>query len=651
MTAIAEPTAHERLEAIWSDEPGLVGFFTSVDHKRVGIRYLVTGMTFLLLGGIQAMFMRAQLAFPENDLLTPEVYNQLMTMHGTTMIFLFNTTIWAGFGNYFLPLQIGTRDMAFPRLNMLSYWIFLMSGIFTYSSFIIGEIPEGGWFAYTPLTNSEFLPGLGTDFWAIGMFFLGISTTVGGINFLVTVFRLRAPGMTASRIPIFVWGLVAMSFMIIFALPAVSLAQITLELDRLFDFNFFDPRAGGDPVLYQHLFWLWGHPEVYIVFVPATGFVSMLVASMSRTSLSAYLLVVTALISLAFISFGVWAHHMFTVGLGFMALSFFSAASFIVSIPSGVQFFAWIATLWKGRPVFRTPLLFVIGMMFIFLAGGITGVMVAMIGLDQQVHDSYFVVAHFHYTLMGGSVFPVFAALYWWFPKMTGRMTNEVAGKVSFWLMFIGFNVTFFPMHLLGLWGMPRRYYTYQAGSGWGSMNLLASIGASVIALSVLISVVNFLWSRYRGPVAGPNPWGADSLEWATSSPPPDYNFLESPRIRSRYPLWEQPELQVVGAEEEPQLGRPVMLPPPGVEEHYLLATAGVDAEPDQILPMPSPTSMPFVVAVGLMIAFYGVLVREFWLGMAGFLVLAVALAKWHWPTWEDEEVELVHEEHEEAIR
>lgn len=649
MTAIAQPTAHERLESIWSDRPGIVGFLSSVDHKRVGVRYLVTGTVFLLLGGVQAMLMRTQLAFPGNDVLSPQVYNQLMTMHGTTMIFLFNTTIWAGFGNYFLPLQIGARDMAFPRLNMLSYWIFLLSGIFTYSSFLVGQVPDGGWFAYPPFTGEEFNPSLAMDFWAIGLAFLGISTTLGGINFIVTTFKLRAPGMTASRIPIFVWGIVAMAFMVLFALPAITLAQLLLEFDRLFGFNFFDATAGGDPVLFQHLFWIWGHPEVYIVFVPATGFVSMIVAAMSRTRLASYLLVVTALISIAFISFGVWVHHMFTVGLGFMALSFFAAASFIVSIPSGVQFFAWIATLWKGRPVLQTPLLFVLGMMFIFLAGGITGVMVAMVPFDFQAQDSYFVVAHFHYTLMGGSVFPVFAALYWWFPKMTGRMANETAGKVSFWLMFIGFHVTFFPMHLLGLWGMPRRYYTYPDGTGWDALNLLATLGAYVVGISVLISVVNFVVSRFRGAPAGPNPWGADTLEWATSSPPPDYNFLEIPRVRSRYPLWEQPELQVLGAEEEPQLGRPVLLPPEGEVEHYAYATSGVDAEPDQVLPMPSPSFWPFVVAVGLMIAFYGVLIREFWFGMGGVFVVGVALAGWFWPNWDEEEVELAGEELEEV--
>ncbi|HEX2027413.1 MAG TPA: cytochrome c oxidase subunit I [Nitriliruptorales bacterium] len=651
MTSTLErATTHERLDRIWSDKPGLVGFFSSVDHKRVGRRYLVTSLTFFVLGGIQALMMRTQLAQPELDLVSPQVFNQLMTMHGTTMIFLFNTTIWAGFGNYFLPLQLGTRDMAFPRLNMLSYWIFLMAGILTYSSLLVGDIPDGGWFAYVPFTGKEYSPTQSIDYWALGMALLGISTTVGGINFIVTTFKMRAPGMTVSRLPIFVWGIVVMSFMMVFALPAVTLAQVLLEFDRVFGFNFFDPGSGGDPVLFQHLFWLWGHPEVYIVFVPATGAVSMIVASLSRTPLAGYLLVATALVAIGFFSFGVWVHHMFTVGLGFMALSFFSAASFFVSLPSGVQFFAWIATLWKGRPSFATPMLWVLGTMFIFLLGGITGVMVAMVPFDFQAQDSYFVVAHFHYTLVGGSVFPVFAAVYYWLPKITGRMLSEPLGKVSFWLAFIGFNVTFFPLHVVGLWGMPRRYYTYPADVGWGGINLVATVGAYALALGFALSFINIFWSMRRGRPAGANPWDADTLEWAISSPPPEYNFLELPRVTSLYPLWE-PEMQRVGAEEEPQHDRPVLLPPEGEVEHYTLATGGIDAEAENVMAMPAPSFWPFVVSLAVTTIFYAMLVRQFWVGVVGALVAATGLMGWYWPRWEEGEVELVGEELEEAIR
>ncbi|MBW3665244.1 MAG: cytochrome c oxidase subunit I [Actinobacteria bacterium] len=637
------PRDVERLERIWSDEPGIVGFLKTVDHKRIGRRYLATSVVFLLLGGVQALMMRTQLASPDNDLLSPELYNQLMTMHGTTMIFLFNTPIWAGFGNYFLPLQIGTRDMAFPRLNALSYWIFLLSGIFIYSSFFVGEIPDGGWFAYVPLTGDEFSPSVAIDFWAIGLAFLGVSTTVGAINFLVTTFKMRAPGMSVSRIPIFVWGIVVMSFMILFALPSVTLAQLMLAIDRIFEFTIFVPAAGGDPLLFQHLFWIWGHPEVYIVFVPATAVVSMVITVHARARLVGHLLVVTALVAIGFISFGVWAHHMFATGLGYLALSFFAAASFIVSIPSGVQFFAWIGTLWEGRPRFEAPMLWALGMMFIFLLGGITGVMVAMVPFDFQAQDSYFVVAHFHYTLVGGSVFPIFAALYHWWPKLTGRLPAPRAGKTAFWLAFIGFNLTFFPQHILGLWGMPRRIYTYESGVGWDGLNLLSSIGAYVLATGFLLAVVTLVWSRYRGRPAGPDPWGGDSLEWATPSPTPEYDFEQMPVVDSLYPLWDAAEGGVRGG--------PVLLPPEGEEEHYTLSTGGVDAVDEAVMPMPSPTYSPLVVAVGMLIGAYGALVRSPWLGLFGVGVIALALATWFWPDWDDEPVELAHADAQEVGR
>lgn len=651
MTATATPpTTASRLERVWSDEPGIVGFIRSVDHKRIGIRYLVTSLVFLVLGGVQALAMRAQLAAPGSDLLSPQVYNQMMTMHGVTMIFLFNTPVWAGFGNYFLPLQIGTRDMAFPRLNALSYWIFLGSGIFIYTSFFIGSIPDGGWFAYVPLTGEQWSPNAAIDYWAVGLAFLGISTTVGAVNFIVTTFKMRAPGMTASRLPIFVWAIVVMAFMILLAVPAVTMAQALLELDRALGFSFFVPEAGGEPLLYQHLFWIWGHPEVYIVFVPATGIVSMVVSTFSRTRLVGHLMVVTALVAIGFISFGVWAHHMFVTGIGFLALSFFAAASFLVAIPSGVQFFSWIATLWEGRPSFRTPMLWALGMMFIFLLGGITGVMVAMVPFDFQAHDSYFVVAHFHYVLVGGSMFPVFAGLYHWFPKMTGRMPDERVGAWAFWITFVSFNVTFFPLHLLGLWGMPRRVYTYQEGLGWGGINLVSTIGSFALGIGIVLALGSLLWSRFRGPPADPDPWGGDTLEWATASPTPTYNFVELPRVTSRHPLWE-PEMARVGAEEEPSHDRPVLLPPEGVAEHYTLQTGGVDAEPEHVLPMPAPTAWPAVLAFGMLLLAYGILARSWLLLIApGVVLIVAAFLGWHWPA-HAEPLELDDEDLTEALR
>ncbi len=638
-TTVAPATTAQRLERMWSDQPGIVGYLSTVDHKRIGKRYLVLSLIFLVVGGVQALMMRAQLMAPEQELVSPDLFNQLMSMHGTTMIFLFNTPIWAGFGNYFLPIQIGTRDMAFPRLNALSYWIFLFAGIFIYTSLFVGQLPDGGWFAYPPFTSKMYNPGMGMDFWAVGLAFLGMSTTLGGINFIVTTFKMRAPGMTVSRLPIFVWGILTMSFMILFALPAVTLAQVLLEIDRALGFRFFDATAGGDPVLYQHLFWLWGHPEVYIVFVPATAVISMILPVFSRARLAGYLLVATALVAIAFLSFGVWVHHMFTVGLGFMALSFFSAASFLVSIPSGMQFFAWIATLWRGtRLIFATPMLWVLGAMVIFLLGGITGVMVGMVPFDFQAQDTYFVVAHFHYTLIGGSVFPIFGALYYWLPKISGRMMNERAGKWSFWLAFIGFNMTFFPLHIVGLMGMPRRVYTYQAGLGWDTINLIATIFAFVMAVGFALSLINFLVSSVRGKPAGPDPWKADTLEWAMTSPPPEYNFLEMPVVESRYPLWDDERRHEEGIEEEPQGDQPVLLPPEGETEHYTLATGGVDAEPEEVMPMPPPSFWPFILVVGMTIAFYGVIVRIFWIIMLGALVAIIALSGWYWPNWEEEE-------------
>src|SRR5438132_1751272 len=473
----------EVLERVWEDKPGIIGFFTTVDHKRIGIRYIVTAFFFFFSAGLLALFMRAQLAEPNAHVLSASTYNEFFTMHGTSMIFLFNTPVLAGFGNYLLPLEIGSRDMAFPRLNAFSYWIFLLAGVFLYSSFLVGHPPDGGWFAYTPLTGKAFSPGVNIDFWGLGVVFVGISTTVGAVNFIVTTFKMRAPGMSLNRLPIFVWSMLVFSFMVIFAVPAVTVAAGLLELDRIFGTVFFDPRLGGSALLYQHLFWFWGHPEVYILFIPATGMISMIISTFSRRALAGYIWIVTALVSIGFISFGVWVHHMFATGLPPLALSFFSAVSLLITVPSGVQFFAWIATMWRGHVRLATPMLFAIGFLLIFLLGGISGVMVAVLPFDWQVTDSYFVVAHFHYVLNGAVVFPIFAALYFCLRKMTGRMLSERLGKVSFWTMFIGFKVTFFPIHFLGFLGMPRRVWTYNSGLGWDGLNLLVSIGGGVFGL------------------------------------------------------------------------------------------------------------------------------------------------------------------------
>ena len=529
MTAVVAD--HERIERAWRDRPGLLGFFTTVDHKRLGIRYIVTSFVFFFVAGLLALVMRAQLARPNGDVVSPDAYNQLFTMHGTLMIFLFNTPVLAGFGNYLVPLLIGARDMAFPRLNAFSYWIFVGAGIFMSASMVIGKAPDGGWFAYVPLTGKAASPGINLDFWGLGVIFVGISTTAGAVNFLVTAFKLRAPGMTVNRIPILVWSYVAMAFMILFAVPAITVSAALLEADRLFDTKFYVVGAGGNALLYQHLFWFWGHPEVYILFLPAVGMVTTIITTFARRPLAGYLWQVAALIGIAFISFGVWVHHMFATGLPTTAMGFFSAASFVIAIPSAVLYFSWIGTMWGGRVRFTAPMLFALGFLLIFLIGGITGVMVASLPFDLQVTDSYFVVAHFHYVLNGAVVFPIFGAVYYWMPKMTGRLLSDRLGRWSFWTMLVGFNVTFGPMHVLGELGMARRISTYGNGLGWDTLNMIVSLGSLVFAAGTLMTVVNVVWSLRHGRVAPADPWGADTLEWSIPSPAPEHNFTTIPVV------------------------------------------------------------------------------------------------------------------------
>jgi cytochrome c oxidase subunit I len=635
MALLDEPGVglERELEERWEDAPGIPGFFNTVDHKRIGIRYVYTAFVFFFIAGVLALIMRVQLAEPDAHVLSPDTYNEFFTMHGTAMIFLFNTPVLAGFGNYLVPLMIGSRDMAFPRLNAFSYWIFVLAAIFLFSSFLIGHPPDGGWFGYTPLTSKEFSPGINLDFWGLGVVFVGISTTVGAINFIVTIFKLRAPGMTLNRMPVFVWSMLVFSFMIIFAVPAVTVAAGLLEFDRLFGTAFYAASSNGS-LLYQHLFWFWGHPEVYILFIPATGMVSMIIPVFSRQRLAGYIWIVTALVVVGFISFGVWVHHMFATGIPPLALSFFSAASLIITIPSGVQFFAWIATMWKGVVRFTTPMLFAIGFLLIFLLGGITGVMVAVLPFDWQVTDSYFVVAHFHYVLNGAVVFPIFGALYFWLPKMTGRMLDERLGKISFWMMFVAFNVTFFPMHILGFLGMPRRVYTYDSGLGWDGLNLLVSVASFFFGLGTLLTLYNFFRSRRHGAPAPADPWEADSLEWAIPSPAPEYNFAAIPVVTSRHPLWDEP--------------KPLPAAPPGADEatralgiegaveKEMHVSEGLDARPQGTLGIPSPTYLPFVAAVGVALFFVGLLIEATVVGVAGIAIGTVAVMRWLWRTEED---------------
>ena len=627
MATVVERT--QRLAETWGEAPGLATWFKTVDHKKIGRRYLWTASLFFTMAGFEALAMRTQLARPDETLIGPGAYNQLFTMHGTTMIFLFATPMLFGFGNYFMPLMLGARDMAFPRLNAFGYWVFLFAGLLMNSSFLFGLAPNGGWFNYVPLTGPDYTPKVNIGFYTVGLLFLGISTTAGAINFIVTTFKLRAPGMSLNRIPLFVWAMLATAFAVVFALPALNADNAMLLLDRKFGFHFFDPAKGGDPVLWQHLFWLFGHPDVYIIVLPALGIVSAIVPVFSRRPMVGYLWLVLANVATAVISFGVWVHHMFAVGLPQLSMSFFSAASLVITIPGGIQVFSWVATMLRGRLVLATPMLFVIGFLISFVAGGLTGVMFAVVPFDQQVTDSYFVVAHFHYVLFGGAVFPILAAVYYWMPKITGRLLDERLGKLSFWLIFGGFNLLFFPMHVSGLLGMPRRVYTYLPGLGWDGWNLASSIGAYVVALGFLATVVNFLRSLRRGQPAGDDPWGGDSLEWATSSPPPPYNFAAVPVVHSAYPLWEEgfrERLDAARGSEQRQLAG----------DHEVLRTSELDAEPERAIEMPEETVVPLVVALGFLLAFGGLLAGHYLLAALGVPVVLGGLAAWAWPKREE---------------
>jgi cytochrome c oxidase subunit I len=513
---VASVSASARLTQLWEAPHTLWGALATVDHKAIGKRYLATAIAFLLIGGVEAVFMRVQLSASNMHVLDPETYNQLFTMHGITMIFWYASPILSGFGNYLVPLMLGARDMALPRLNAFSYWVFVLSGLFVYASFLIAQAPHGGWFAYVPYTNAQYSAGLNLDFYALSLILLTVSTTAGAVNFLVTIFRLRAPGMSINRMPLFMYSTATTSILAVLSLPALTVACVFLELDRQWGTHFFDAAGGGSPLLWQHLFWFFGHPWVYIIFLPATGMISMILPVFARRPIVGYTWVALATVLTGLVGMGVWVHHMFAVGMSELSMSFFSAASMTISIFSTVQVFAWLATLWHGRPVLTTAMLFTLGFLATFVIGGLNGVATAVIPFDWQLTDTYFVVSHLHYVLIGANVFPVFAALYYWLPKMTGRLMNEPAGRWSFWLMLIGFNVAFFPMQITGLLGMPRRIYTYSPEMGWDTLNLVITFGALVLALGVLVSLVNLVTSIRSGPYAGPNPWNADSLEWST---------------------------------------------------------------------------------------------------------------------------------------
>jgi len=509
---------------------------TTVDHKKIGILYMVTAFVFFLVGGIEALLIRIQLGAPDNTFLTPEKYNQLFTMHGTTMIFLFVVPMMAGFGNYFVPLMIGARDMAFPRLNALSYWLFLFGAIVLYVSLFFNP-PEAGWTSYAPLSSSAYLPNGGIDAWIFMVHLTGLSSLLGAINFYVTIANMRAPGMGWGRLPLFVWAILTFAVLLILALPTIAAAVTMLLTDRHFGTHFFDASRGGSPLLWQHLFWFFGHPEVYIMILPGFGIISEVLPVFSRKPIFGYKAIAAATVAIAFLSLLVWAHHMFATPLSTAVLAFFMLSSMIIAVPTGIKIFNWIATLWRGTLEFKTPLYFGVGFLAFFTLGGVSGVMLAIFPLDWQLTDTYFVVAHFHYVLVAGAVNAIFAGLYYWFPKMTGRMLSEGMGKLSFWLTFAGFNVTFLVQHSIGLEGMPRRIYEYADTGNLHVLNLISTIGAFILALGVFVTAVNVLRSLKRGAVAGPDPWKANTLEWFTTSPPPPNNFDVIPRVRSVEPM------------------------------------------------------------------------------------------------------------------
>jgi cytochrome c oxidase subunit I len=615
----------QRLQRQWETAPGAWGWLCSVDHKQIGLRYLVTAFLFLVAGGLEAAVIRLQLAQPDQHLLTPEQYNQLFTMHGVTMIFLYALPVLSGFSNFLWPLILGSRDMAFPRLNALSYWVFLAAGLFLYASFPMGRAPDAGWFNYVPYSSLDYNPGLNIDVYALGMLLLGISTTVGSINFIVSLLRTRAPGMSINRVPILVWGTLTASVGNLLAVPAVSLAFLLLWMDRQFGMHFFDPAAGGQPLLWQHLFWMFGHPWVYAIVLPAMGIVSDGLPTFCRRPLVGYTAVALATVTTMVLGFGVWVHHMFATGLPPVSLSFFSAASFAIVIPSAVAVFAWLGTIWTGRPVFRTPFLFFAGFVVLFVIGGLSGFMTAAVPVDRQLTDTYFVVAHLHYVIIGINVFAVVGGIYYWFPKFTGRLMNERLGHWSFWVMFIGFNLGFFPMHLLGLLGMPRRIYTYGAGMGWGTTNLVVSIGSYLFACGVLLFLVNVVRSLRHGLVAGPNPWDASTLEWSTASPPPPYNFAVIPTIATRHPLWED---RMDDRQQRSILDAGLLLD----HGRETLGTTALDAEPDVILRMPGDSPAPLLLALALCGVFAALLVHRWWAAGGFALLMALAMLVWLWP-------------------
>lgn len=616
-------------EQAWATPPGW-RILSSVSHRVVGQRFIVTGLAFFLIAGFLAILVRTQLIVPENTFMDAETYNQAFTMHGTLMMFLFAIPILEGFAVYLLPLMLGARDLIFPRLGAFGYWCYLFGGLIVLASFLFDAAPDGGWFMYTPLSTKEYTPGLSADFWLIGITFAEIASVTAAVEIIAAILCTRAPGMSLTKMPIFGWYMLVTAFMIAVGFPPLIIGSILLEIERTMGLPFFDPLLGGDPLLWQHLFWLFGHPEVYIIFLPAAGMVATMLPTFVGKPLFGYNFAVAAVVTMGFISFGLWAHHMFATGLPTVTLSLFSAASTIVTIPTGVQIFCFILTLALARPRLTVPMLFILGFLFIFVMGGLTGVMLAAVPFNWQAHDSYFVVAHLHYVLIGGMVFPLIGAFYYWTPHFTGRMMSERLGKWAFWLIFIGFHVTFFLMHITGLRGMPRRIATYPEGLGWDRLNMLSTLGSYILAAGVAVFVIDFILHRWRGPLAGRNPWGAGTLEWLYPPIAPGHNFHAIPRVESREPLWDQPELTDRPAHEITGVLRGA---PHGRRE--TLGVHPVSGEPLQVVRLPHPTWIPMISAATIAIAAIALLASAY---AAAALALAGTLASFAIWAWEPSE-------------
>jgi cytochrome c oxidase subunit I+III len=620
-----EAAVKQQLARTWDNAPGLVGQLTAVNHTTIGLRFIFTGIAFLLVGGILAMFMRLQLAWSDQTVLDHELYNQFMTMHGTTMMFLFAVPIMEGFALYLIPKMIGARDVPYPRLTAFGYWCYLFGGLFLYSSFFFGAAPSGGWFMYTPLSGAEFSPGKGPDFWLLGVTFAEIAAVTASIELIVAILKTRAPGMGIQRMPLFAWYVLVTAFMIAFGFPPLIMASVLLEIERAFGFVFYEVALGGSPLLWQHLFWLFGHPEVYIIFLPAAGVVSTLIPVFARHAIVGYTWIVLAVIGTGFISFGLWVHHMYAIGIPFLALSFFSAASMAVAIPMGVQVFSWIATLWAGKPQLRPPMRFVLGFFFIFVLGGLTGVMVALVPFDWQVHDTHFIVAHLHYVVIGGLLFPLFAGVYYWLPHVTGRMPHDGFSRVVFWLLFVGFNLTFLPMHLTGLLGMPRRAYTYSAelGSTVQWLNLVSTAAGFLLAVGFIAFCIDVFLAWKHGRTAKQNPWHADTLEWAMPMPAPTYNFVSIPTIAERNPLWHRPGLQ-----QDLDAGDG-FLPGASRGARETLGTSVRAGTPQSVIRLSNSTWIPLATALTL-VAVLGFFIAGLYL-LAALSFGGTVVALWHW--------------------